>query len=117
MPLGAAGVYPAHAISFTAGLTVNYALSNVFVFTADHQRGKGSGVGPFVRFAVIGLIGLGLTELGAWAADALLGSDTVLFAIGGVPVRVYLAAKLVLTAVVLLWNYLARKYWIYDRKE
>ena len=117
VPLGTAGLYLAHALSFSAGLLVNYLLSNVFVFTAEHQKGKGNGLKAFLLFAAIGLVGLGLTELGAWAADALFGADTVLLTVGRFPIRVYLVAKVVLTVIVLAWNYLARKLLIYDRKE
>ena len=110
-------VYPAHVLSFLAGLTVNFVLSNRFVFTAPEQQGKGRNLKSFLLFGLIGLIGLGLTELGAWAADALFGSETVVFTVAGFELKVYLLAKVVMTAVVLLWNYFARKFLIYDRKE
>ncbi len=51
--LGAAAVYPAHAASFLAGLTVNYLLSNAFVFTAAYQRGRGRGAKAFLLFGLI----------------------------------------------------------------
>lgn len=116
-PLKENAVYPAHVLSFLAGLTVNFILSNVFVFTADSQKGKGNSVKAFLLFAIIGVIGLGMTELGAWIADTLYGSGTVVWTIGSFEVKVYLIAKVIMTAIVLLWNYLARKFLIYDRKE
>lgn len=115
MSLGTFAVYPAHVLSFSAGLAVNYLLSNVFVFTAEHQRGKGRGLKPALLFIGIGLVGLGLTELGAWASDRWFGADTVLWTVGAFQWKVYLAAKIVLTAIVFAWNYVARKLLIYDR--
>ena len=41
-PLNENAVYPAHVLSFLSGLIVNFILSNLFVFTADSQRGKGN---------------------------------------------------------------------------
>lgn len=116
-PLGTLAVYPAHVLSFSAGLAVNYLLSNVFVFTAAHQRGKGRGIQSVLLFIGIGVIGLGLTELGAWASDRWFGADTVLLTVGSFSIKVYLAAKVVLTAIVFVWNYVARKLLIYDRKS
>lgn len=115
-PLGKSAVYPAHVLSFLAGLTVNFVLSNRFVFTAASQRDKGKDFRSFLLFCVIGLIGLGLTELGAFAADRLFGSDTVALTVFGFAVKVYLIAKAIMTVIVLFWNYLARKFFIYDRK-
>ena len=87
------------------------------MFTADSQRGKGNNFKAFFLFAVIGVIGLGLTELGAWAADRLYGSTTVVMTIGTFEIKVYLVAKVIMTIIVLFWNYLARKFLIYDRKD
>ena len=63
------------------------------------------------------MIGLGLTELGAWATDRLYGSATVVMTIGTFEIKVYLVAKVIMTIIVLFWNYLARKFLIYDRKD
>lgn len=116
-PLNENAVYPAHVLSFLSGLIVNFILSNLFVFTADSQRGKGNNFKAFFLFAVIGVIGLGLTELGAWATDRLYGSATVVMTIGTFEIKVYLVAKVIMTIIVLFWNYLARKFLIYDRKD
>lgn len=114
--IGANAVYPSHALSFLCGLTVNFLLSNHFVFVRSEQRSRGRDLKSFLLFAVIGLIGLGITELGAWLADVLFNSRTAVFSVFGVTVYVYMIAKAVLTVIVLFWNYLARKYLVYDRK-
>ncbi len=94
-PLKENAVYPAHVLSFLSGLIVNFILSNLFVFTADSQKGKGNNAKAFFLFAVIGVIGLGLTELGAWAADRLYGSATVVWTIGMFKIKVYLITKVI----------------------
>lgn len=94
-----AGVYYAAAGGFCIGLIVNYLLSLWFVFTQPHHKGKGRSIGAFCIFGVIGLIGLALTELGMWA---------------GLKFHIdYRLAKIIITGIVLVWNYLARKIIIF----
>lgn len=90
------GVYLATALGFVIGLAVNYFLSLAFVFTSAKDRGKGRSVGAFLIFAAIGLVGLGLTELGMWTGIDVLGWN-------------YMIVKILVTGVVLLWNYTGRK--------
>lgn len=92
----AGGVYIATVIGFIVGLAVNYFLSLIFVFTSAKDRGKGRSVGAFLIFAVIGLIGLGLTELGMWIGIELLKWN-------------YMIVKILVTGAVLIWNYAGRK--------
>ena len=92
------GLYIATALGFIAGLVYNYILSLVFVFT--RAKGKGRSVGAFIVFAVIGLIGLALTELGMYIGVDLLK-------------LYYMLVKVFVTAVVLIWNYAARKILIF----
>ena len=94
------GVYAATVIGFIVGLSVNYFLSLIFVFTSAKDKGKGRSVGAFLVFGIIGLVGLGLTELGMWI---------------GVEIFVwnYMAVKVFVTGAVLMWNYLGRKLIIF----
>ncbi|MCR5414381.1 MAG: GtrA family protein [Kiritimatiellae bacterium] len=96
----AGGLYISTALGFAAGLTVNYLLSLWFVFTQTKDRGKGRSVGAFLVFGVIGLMGLGWTELGMWIGVELLGWH-------------YMIVKAFMTAAVLVWNYLGRKILIF----
>jgi len=91
-----AGVYylTSAAISFLAGLGVNYALSRVWVF---NRRTLSNSWIEFLIFAAIGVIGLGFNELGIWLLTAKAG-------------MYYLAAKGVTAIFVYLWNFGARKY-------
>ncbi len=102
--LGDTGVYLATALGFLAGLIYNYILSLIWVFQSAKTQNKGKTIGAFVIFAVIGVIGLLLTEGGMYIGYQLLGIN-------------YLIVKLFVAAVVLLWNYGARKVILFrDRK-
>ena len=98
------GVYLATVCGFVVGLAVNYALSLVFVFTQKKDRGRGRSVGAFLVFGVIGLLGLGWTELGMWLGIEILGWD-------------YRLVKIFVTGAVLMWNYLGRKILIFNGKD
>jgi putative flippase GtrA len=99
-PLFGYRLYIATALGFIAGLVFNYALSPIFVFKAAKKTGAGRSVKAFTVFAVIGIVGLGLTELGMYAGTALLRLD-------------FRLVKIVVTAFVLLWNYAGRKILIF----
>jgi putative flippase GtrA len=81
------------ACGFVLGLAVNYVLSTGWVF---NRRTLDSRTMEFAVFALIGLVGLGLTELLMW----------LLTDIGGL---FYLVSKIVTTVVVYSWNFGARK--------
>lgn len=89
------------AISFAAGLTVNYALSVCWVFNDHVLRSR---VAEFAAFVLIGIIGLGLNEAILWGATALMELH-------------YLIAKILSAAVVFFWNFLARKYLLFHGKN
>jgi putative flippase GtrA len=93
-------LYIATAIGFIAGLVFNYIFSLIFVFNSAKHSKVGRSVGAFLIFAVVGGVGLGLTELGMYVGVALLGIH-------------FMLVKIVVTGVVLLWNYLGRKIFIF----
>lgn len=93
-------LYIAAAIGFIVGLIFNYIFSLIFVFKSAKERKAGRTVSAFFIFAVIGLIGLGLTELGMYLGTYLLGIH-------------YMLVKIVVTGFVLMWNYLSRKILIF----
>ena len=100
----AGGVYWATVMGFVVGLAVNYFLSLLFVFTSAKDKGKGRSVGAFIIFGVVGLLGLGWTELGMWVGISCLKLN-------------YMFVKILVTGVVLMWNYLGRKILVFGRKE
>ncbi len=92
-------LYLSVIIGFIVGLTVNYILSVLFVFTGAKEAVKGKQMTFFIQFAVIGIIGLILTE-----ALMYLGVEFLKWN--------YLIVKVFAAAIVLIWNYGARKYLI-----
>lgn len=91
------------AAGFIVGLIVNYVLSLTFVFRRKDNRGSGKSVAAFLIFTVVGVIGLGLTELIMYLGTELLHIS-------------YLIVKIAAAAIVLVWNYVGRKVLIFDRK-
>lgn len=85
-------------IAFVAGLVANFFLSQLLVFKANEARVNA--VMEFICYALIGVVGLGITEL-------ILLLLTNLWHIH------YMISKMLATVVVLAWNYIARKKIIY----
>ncbi|MEA4870356.1 hypothetical protein SDC9_126520 [bioreactor metagenome] len=99
--LGDIGVYLATALGFVGGLLYNYLLSLHWVFQSAKDRNRGKSVGDFLLFAIIGIIGLLLTEGGMYVGYQVMRVH-------------YMIVKLFVAAVVLLWNYGARKIMIFQ---
>jgi putative flippase GtrA len=90
----------ATAGGFIVGLTVNYILSVRFVFISARQSGVGRNFKDFVIFTLVSAVGLGLTELGMWVGTELLFWH-------------FMFVKVIVTGIVLMWNYIGRKVFIF----
>ena len=89
----------ASAVAFMAGLIFVYACSNKWVFKTRCMRNHVWL--EFCIFTLIGLIGLGLTLLFMWLFVEIC--------------HIYpMISKLMTTALVLLWNFMARKIILYS---
>jgi len=89
-------------ISFFAGLLTNYLLSKLLVFNG--QVARMNSVGEFVSYAIIGVVGLVMTLVIMYIFTEWL--------------HVYfMLSKIVSTFITLIWNYLARKYFVYSPKN
>jgi putative flippase GtrA len=87
---------------FVAGLVCNFLLSRALVFRAQEARvGR---VLEFVGYAFIGLIGLGLTEV-------------LLYCFTEIVLLHYMISKVIASAVVLFWNFFARKILLYQNAK
>ena len=85
-------------IAFIVGLIVNFVLSRLLVFSANEAKtGKAL---EFIGYAVIGVIGLGITEGIMYLLTNRLGAH-------------YMLSKAIATVIVLIWNYIARKKILY----
>lgn len=102
------------AFGFCVGLIVNWLLSVTFVFRAVVDKAEASSSKSFVKFAIIGLIGLAITEVGmhllvyALPNFSLFSTETFL----GLPWKEWLA-KASMTGLVLVFNYVCRKKFIF----
>ena len=98
------GLYYSTALGFLSGLTVNYILSVTFVFAVAKKTNAGRSPRDMIVFAVIGIVGLILSEIGMYA-----GADLLDFP--------YQFVKIAVTAFVLIWNYLGRKLLIFQERD
>ena len=103
----------ATAFGFCAGLLVNWILSVKFVFRAVKNKEEAHSKKGFAIFTVIGVIGLGITELGVVLLVHIVPEIT-LFGVTGflLPWNEWLA-KIVMTCIVLVFNYVGRKIFVF----
>ena len=85
-------------IAFLMGLTVNYLLSKKFVFSAENSNHSAST--EFIVYCIIGIIGLLMTMVIMWVLTEFAGFLPMI-------------SKIIATAIVLVWNFLARKFVLY----
>lgn len=88
-------------ISFIAGLCVNYALSKLLVFSKKATGAEKAK--EFSVFAIIAVIGLGLTELLMWVFTEKLS-------------WYYMISKAIAAIIVLFWNFFMKKIILFRRK-
>jgi putative flippase GtrA len=104
----------ATAAGFAVGLLVNWYLSVRFVFAVAKEKSSEELKRAFWKFTAVALVGLAITELGmhvfvfALPEIAIGGVREIL----GLPLQEWLA-KIVMTAIVLVWNYVGRKFWAF----
>lgn len=94
------------AVGFIVGLAVNFILSNIFVFKEKEQQEKGKTLGAFLIYVLVGIIGFALTELLTILGTLVIGD-------GGFW---YLVLTCFVKGVVLIWNYVGRKIFVYRGK-
>lgn len=79
-------------IAFTVSLVVNYILCVYVVFHAEQQSKK-----QMALFALTSIIGLGINQVVMWFFIDIIGIW-------------YMFAKVVASAVVMVWNYFTKRY-------
>lgn len=90
----------AAAIAFIVGLAANYVLSIWFVFSESEKITNK--LKEFTAYAVIGIIGLLLTEV-------------IMYILTDLCHLYFLLSKIVAAALVLVWNFVARKKILYTK--
>lgn len=102
------------ALGFCVGLVVNWLLSISFVFRQVKNKEEATSNKSFMIFTIIGVIGLAITEVGILLLVAILpefslfGSTALL----GTSWAKWLA-KVIMTCIVLVWNYVGRKLFVF----
>ena len=95
----------ANGCYFVAGLLANYFLSTFWVFRSSKMQSR---LVEFLAFAAIGVVGLLLTIGITKVSEITLGNITSAYQMIG---------KIVSTMVAFLWNFFARKYLLFSKKE
>jgi putative flippase GtrA len=85
--------------AFVIGLAVNYGLSKLLVFENSNVNGKIE----FLVYGIIGVIGLGFTEIIMYVLTEIAG-------------LYFMVSKVIATIIVLVWNFVARKITLYRKK-
>ena len=89
------------AIAFIFGLSTNYVLSTLWVFSKSRLKNKCS---EFLFFSLVGIVGLGINEI-------IMYICCYFFSI------YYMISKLISTVIVFLWNFFGRKYLIFTNSK
>ena len=104
----------ATAFGFCVGLLVNWILSIKFVFKAVTDQEKAQSGKSFLVFTIIGIIGLLITEVGILGLTELFPSFKIFgsYTFLGTDWDKWVA-KVIMTCIVLVWNYVGRKILIF----
>lgn len=96
-------LYCATACGFVGGITVNTLLSIRFVFLEEAvlKKERGKNLKDILLITMVGLVGLFLTEIGMYIGTQFLFLH-------------YLIVKIIVTGIVLIWNYIGRKVIIFN---
>ncbi len=84
---------------FAGGLVTNFLLSRAFVFASKEARAK-TKLGEFMGHFTVGAVGLGMSYLIVWAGTSFVVNNFMIF-------------RIIATIIVFVWNYLARKFFVY----
>jgi len=87
-------------LGYLFGLIYNFVLSCSFVFNNGFEKIKNKEIQCFLIFVVIGIIGLGLTEILMFILVNLISLH-------------YMLSKIITGIIVMFWNYIARKVIIF----
>ncbi len=104
----------ATAVGFCMGLLVNWLLSVKFVFLQTKERVEVTSKRSFALFAIIGVVGLAITEGGILLLVNLIPPFS-LFGVTGLLGTSWVKwlSRIIMTCIVLVWNYIGRKLFIF----
>ena len=88
-------------LSYSISTVFNYWASMKFVFKGKEDMGKGK---EFTIFVTLSLMGLGVNQVGMWGFVDGFGMD-------------YKWAKIIVTAIVMVWNFITRKIFLEEESH
>lgn len=112
LPDQAIGVVLATAAGFLIGLIINYFLSVLFVYKQVKNKQSTKTIKAFLLFALIGLLGLAITEIGMLLEHTFMPKVHITIFSHTFDI-IELSAKCVMTLLVAIWNYVGRKIFIF----
>ncbi len=110
----------AAVFAFIVGLAVNYIISTFWVFAKAKVKNRAA---DFIAFGVIGVIGLGLTQLiiAPFSVEGIFGKGILVqYSVFGslIPAdKYYIIGKMLAVVLVYMWNFFARKFFLYNKSE
>ena len=93
-------------IAFTVSVIVNYLFCVKWVFPDAGKQGNKARIAFFIS----SIMGLFLNEGLMWLFRVLLGEDTVVMTVFGFTVTMYMVNKVLATLIVMVWNYITKRY-------
>ena len=93
-------------IAFTVSVIVNYLFCVKWVFPDAGKQGNKA----CIAFFISSIMGLFLNEGLMWLFRVLFGEDTVVMTAFGFTVTMYMVNKVLATLIVMVWNYITKRY-------
>ena len=93
-------------IAFTVSVIVNYLFCVKWVFPDAGKQGNKARIAFFIS----SIMGLFLNEGLMWLFRILFGEDTVVMTVFGFTVTMYMVNKVLATLIVMVWNYITKRY-------
>ena len=93
-------------IAFTVSVIVNYLFCVKWVFPDAGKQGNKARIAFFIS----SIMGLFMNEGLMWLFRVLLGEDTVVVTVLSFTVTMYMVNKVIATLLVMIWNYITKRY-------
>ena len=93
-------------IAFTVSVIVNYLFCVKWVFPDAGKQGNKARIAFFIS----SIMGLFLNEGLMWLFRILFGEDTIVMTIFGFTITMYMVNKVLATLIVMVWNYITKRY-------
>ena len=93
-------------IAFTVSVIVNYLFCVKWVFPDAGKQGNKARIAFFIS----SIMGLFLNEGLMWLFRVLFGEDAVVMTVFGFTITMYMVNKVLATLIVMVWNYITKRY-------